>query len=182
MDPGQHVVLVDADDHELGTMEKLEAHRRGLLHRAFSVFLFDGRGHMLLQRRAAAKYHSAGLWSNACCSHPPPGMSTLVAARHGLMRELGIATDLTSRFSFTYKADVGGGLTEHELDHVFFGRWDGPLEPNPAEVMDTRWVRADDLEQELAAFPDCFTPWLRLCWPQVHLRWPTFPGHAVNEC
>lgn len=162
-----HVVLVDELDQELGTMEKLEAHRQGALHRAFSVFLFDEEGRILLQQRADCKYHSAGLWTNTCCSHPRPGESTAQAATRRLVEEMGTTCALEHGFSFLYKADVGQGLVEHELDHVFFGRTDSVPEPDPLEVKAWRWVGCAELATELEERPGNFTAWLRICWPQV---------------
>ncbi|MFT3885033.1 MAG: isopentenyl-diphosphate Delta-isomerase [Flavobacteriales bacterium] len=163
----EQVVLVDAHDNAIGTMGKQEAHARGLLHRAFSVFLFDAQGRVLLQRRAWGKYHSSGLWTNACCSHPRPDEAVADAAARRLQEELGIRCPLAEQFRFTYRADVGNGLIEHELDHVFFGRFDGDPQPDPAEVMDVRWMDPAAISAELAASPERFTPWFRICWPEV---------------
>ena len=167
----QFVTLVDADDNAVGTMEKMEAHRTGALHRAFSIFLFDRHGRMLLQRRAASKYHSPRLWTNACCSHPAPGETTLQAAQRRVQEELGITPGLEPQFVFTYRAQLENDLVEHEIDHVYFGNWNDVLKPDPAEVMDTRWVGLAELEAEIAAASGNFTPWLLICWPQVRKRW-----------
>ncbi len=156
----EQVILVDENDRELGTEPKLAAHERGLLHRAVSVFLFDGRGNTLLQRRAAGKYHSAGLWANACCSHPRPGESAADAARRRLREEMGVDCELRPIHTFTYRADVGGGLVEHELDHVFAGRFDGEPAPNPAEVADWRWHDVAALERDVEANPERYARWL----------------------
>src|SRR5215475_1033999 len=120
----EEVILVDEDDFQVGTMEKMEAHRKALLHRAFSVFIFNTKGEMLLQQRALNKYHSAGLWTNACCSHPAPGESTLDAAEKRLLEEMGFITPLQEIFEFTYKTEFDNGLTEYEFDHVVVGTWD----------------------------------------------------------
>lgn len=166
------VVLVDEHDRALGTMEKLEAHKQGLLHRAFSVFLFNNKGETLLQQRAAGKYHSAMQWANACCSHPAPGEAPEAGARRRLREELGVTAPLLShQFAFTYRAQVGD-LVEHEFDHVFFGRWDGPVTPDPIEVAATRWVPRQQLAQELMAAPQHFVPWLHACWASVVEHWP----------
>jgi isopentenyl-diphosphate delta-isomerase len=165
--PMDHVVLVNERDKALGTMEKLEAHRRGVLHRAFSVFIFNRAGRLLLQQRADGKYHSAGLWTNSCCSHPRPGELLHAAAQRRLREELGIQCAIGEEFSFIYKADVGNGLIEHELDHVFFGVHDGPLFPDPAEVKDVRWMRMNDLADDLRTAPERYTAWLNICWPRV---------------
>ena len=156
------MILVDASDREQGSAEKLDAHMRGLLHRAVSVLLFDSRGRTLLQKRAAGKYHSAGLWSNACCSHPRPGEETLAAARRRLREEMGVDAPLAHALSFVYRAEVGGGLVEHELDHVFVGRFEGEPRPDPAEVEAWEWRDAARLLSEVYAEPERYAPWLPL--------------------
>jgi isopentenyl-diphosphate delta-isomerase len=152
------VVLVDERDRAIGTARKLDAHRAGALHRAFSVFVFDGRGRLLLQRRALAKYHSGGLWTNTCCGHPRPDESLLGAARRRLAEEMGIACDLRAAGAFTYRARLGD-LEEHEYDHVLVGRFDGDPRPAATEVADWRWVDPAVTAGELAAAPQTFTAW-----------------------
>jgi isopentenyl-diphosphate delta-isomerase len=164
---GERVVLVDEQDREIGSMEKMQAHRAGMLHRAFSIFLFDPQGRTLLQQRAHGKYHTPGLWSNACCSHVRPGEAVQAAAHRRLREELGADCELDKRFVFTYKAEVGNGLVEHEVDHVLFGTSAGPFRPSPDEVADLRWAEPDALERELQERPEDFTPWLRIIWPAV---------------
>ena len=139
----ERVVLVDESDAEVGTLEKQRAHAEGRLHRALSVFVLNARGEMLLQRRASAKYHSGGLWTNACCSHPRPGEPVDAAARRRLREEMGIDCALEPAFAFTYRAEVGGGLVEHEYDHVFLARYDGDPAPSADEVDGWRWVPID---------------------------------------
>ena len=165
----EQVILVDEHDRELGAMEKLAAHERGgTRHRAFSVFIVDGRGRWLLQRRAAGKYHFPGLWTNACCSHPRPGEGTEAAAHRRLREELGFDCTLTERFQFEYKAtSEAEGLTEHELDHVFTGVHGGELRPDPEEVGGTRWVEPAELEGEVREHPERFTPWFKLALERV---------------
>lgn len=163
----EHVVLVNERDEAIGTMEKMEAHRLGKLHRAFSIFLFDREGRVLLQRRALGKYHSPGLWSNACCSHPRPEESVLAAATRRMREELGASCELTERFAFIYHAHLGNGLQEHEYDHVLFGSFNEEPRPDPAEVMAVRWITPDELDVELTTGPGRFTPWLAVCWEQV---------------
>jgi isopentenyl-diphosphate delta-isomerase len=154
------VVLVDSGDVVLGVAPKIDVHREGRLHRAVSVVLFDDAGRLLLQRRAAGKYHSGGLWSNTCCGHPRPGESVNAAAQRRLSGELGIEDCRLTRVSdFVYYAEVGGGLVEHELDHVLVGRWTGTTVPTPAEVSAIRWVDRETLLTELAELPRQFTPW-----------------------
>ena len=157
------VVLVDAADRPQGTAEKLEAHTEGWLHRAFSVFVFDDQGRLLLQRRAADKYHSGGLWSNTCCSHPAPNESPSAAAQRRLQEEMGFSCAVQSAFRRTYRAPVGAGLTEHEVDHVFVGRADDvTVQANPNEVTEWRWVAPAALREDVSARPDQYTPWFRL--------------------
>ena len=165
----EQVILVDADDREIGTLGKLAAHENGgVRHRAFSVFIVDPQGRWLLQRRAADKYHFPGLWTNACCSHPRPGEATADAAHRRLREELGFDCPLAERFQFEYKAtSVAEGLTEHEVDHVFTGTWAGPVAPDPGEVETTRWVEAKALDAEVRTRPETFTPWFKLALERV---------------
>lgn len=167
METGELVQLVTEEGEPAGAMEKLEAHRSGALHRAFSIFLFDDAGCLLMQRRAATKYHSAGLWTNTCCGHPRPGEDLAAAARRRLREEMGIDTELDQRFSFIYHAVLGNGLQEHELDHVFFGRWNKEPRLDPGEADDWAYVAAADLESRMLKAPQRFTVWLRTCWSQV---------------
>ena len=160
VDPDDVVVLVDPGDAVLGVAPKLEAHRDGRLHRAVSVVLFDDRDRLLLQQRALGKYHSGGLWSNTCCGHPRPGESVTDAARRRLSDELGIDTGGLTRVSdFVYYAEVEDGLVEHELDHVVIGDWNGAINPDPAEVLATRWIGHDALFAELSTVPSTYTRW-----------------------
>ncbi|MBW3570944.1 MAG: isopentenyl-diphosphate Delta-isomerase [Gemmatimonadetes bacterium] len=158
----ERVVLVDENDAEVGTLEKQRAHLEGRLHRALSVFVLNSRGEMLLQRRAPGKYHSGGLWTNTCCSHPRPGEAVDLAARRRLREEMGIDTAVTPLFQFTYRAQVGPGLVEHEYDHVFAGRYDGDPVPSVDEVDAWRWVPVRDLVNEVRDDPGAFTPWFRV--------------------
>ncbi len=156
------VVLVNEHDEVLGQMEKLKAHENALLHRAFSVFLFNSNGEMLLQKRAAGKYHSPNQWTNACCSHPKNGETYLQGAQRRLSEELGITADLEEKFHFIYRADVGQELWEHELDHVFTGIYDGEFRLNPDEVSEIRFISLEDLDREMKANPDQFTEWFKI--------------------
>ena len=169
----EQVVLVDARDNELGTAPKLQAHVDGKLHRAISVFLFNSAGEMLLQQRAAGKYHSPGLWTNACCSHPRPGEKPHAAANRRLREEMGLATDLAYSFSFIYKAKLGGGLWEHELDHVFVGTVDEDPSPAADEVAGWRWITPARLREELASDPGSFTVWFPIAFDQLSNRDPS---------
>lgn len=162
----EQVILVDVQDNEIGRMEKQEAHLKGSLHRAFSVFLFNAKGDLLMQRRALHKYHSGGLWTNTCCSHPRPGEGNLDAAKRRLVEEMGIECELEHAFSFLYHQDVGE-LVEHELDHVFIGRFEGKPSVNPLEVAQWRYANPSELQAEMAAHPERFTVWFRLCFQKV---------------
>jgi isopentenyl-diphosphate delta-isomerase len=155
------VILIGADDVAVGTAGKLDAHRRGLKHRAISVLVRNSGGEFLLQRRSPAKYHSGGLWTNACCSHPLPGESAADAARRRLAEEMGFSCKIEPLFVFQYNMPVPGGLIENELVHVFGGRHDGAIKPDPAEVSEWKWVRFTDLVADLRAHPDAYTVWFR---------------------
>lgn len=154
-------------DEAIGTMEKMEAHRKALLHRAFSVFIFNSKGDMLLQQRSRQKYHSGGLWTNACCSHPAPGEETSFAAVRRLEEELGFSTELKSAFSFTYRTDFENGLTENEFDHVFTGVYDGPVMPDENEVMDYTYVSMQELEESVKTAPRKYTSWFAIALPEL---------------
>jgi isopentenyl-diphosphate delta-isomerase len=166
----EEVILVDEQDRPVGRMEKMEAHRKALLHRAFSVFIFNSKKEMLLQRRAEGKYHSGGLWTNACCSHPRPGEDTRDAAIRRLREELGFAVPLEKEFEFVYRSEFGNGLTEHEFDHVFTGIYDGPVQPDLEEVNGYRFVSLGQIETELAEIPERFTAWFHLAFPLLRAR------------
>ena len=158
----EQVVLVSEKDEILGVMDKMQAHENGILHRAFSVFLFNDKGEMLLQKRAAGKYHSPNQWTNAVCSHPRLDETYLEAAERRLKEELGIETPLTYRFNFLYKADVGQNLWEHELDHVFTGNFEGEFKLNEEEVSEVRYISIDELDKEMSANPENFTQWFKI--------------------
>lgn len=163
----EEVILVNELDIPQGSMEKLEAHRRALLHRAFSVFIFDGEGNMLLQRRAGHKYHSPGLWTNSCCSHPRPGEDTGAAAQRRLKEELGFSCGLKKAFEFTYKTVFDNGLTEYEFDHVYLGVYDGPIEANPEEVSEWTYWSPEKIRIDLQAHPEKYTSWFHLAFPML---------------
>ena len=162
-----HVILVNENDDAIGSAGKMLAHRRGDLHRAVSIFLFDAGGRLLLQKRAAAKYHSAGLWSNTCCSHPRPNEGSAQAARRRLREEMGIDCELEEVFSFVYRASFDNGLIEHEYDHVFFGSYDGYPVLNPGEADDWRWIDMTHLSADVRKRPGAYSPWLAACLDQV---------------
>lgn len=158
----EHVVLVDTNDSPIGTMEKLEAHQKALLHRAFSILLFNTKGELLLQKRAGTKYHSGGLWSNTCCSHPLPDETMEQATKRKLLQEMGIEVNLEFAYKFIYKADLDKNLTEHECDHVFIGQFDGVPNINPDEVEDWKYISLSKLKEDIRKQPDQFTAWFKL--------------------
>ena len=161
------VILVNEADEPTGTMEKIEAHKKGVLHRAFSIFIFNNKGEMLLQQRSPGKYHNGELWTNACCSHPAPGESTLRAANRRLKEEMGFTTQLQKAFDFTYKASFENGLIEHEFDHVFIGRYDGEINVDHNEVMDYCFKTIDELQDSLKNHPQKFTAWFKIAFPKI---------------
>ncbi|QRR00968.1 isopentenyl-diphosphate Delta-isomerase [Dyadobacter sandarakinus] len=161
------VVLVNEEDEAIGLMPKLEAHQKGVLHRAFSVFVFNSKGEMLLQRRAFGKYHSEGLWSNTCCSHPLDGETTYLGAVRRLREEMGITAELNFLFTFQYRASLENGLTEHELDHVFWGVTDDLPELNPEEASDFRYLTTSEIRADVAANPGAYTEWFKICLSEV---------------
>ncbi|WP_291402252.1 isopentenyl-diphosphate Delta-isomerase [Daejeonella sp.] len=161
------LILVDENDNQIGIQDKLSVHVQGILHRAFSVFIFNSKNELLLQQRSNIKYHSPGLWTNTCCSHPRPGESTLDACNRRLYEEMGMKSNLHFSFSFLYKFEFSNGLTEHEFDHVYIGNTDIDPQINPKEVNDWRYITLDDLEKEINLHPDLYTPWLKICMPQL---------------
>ncbi|MCB9194771.1 MAG: isopentenyl-diphosphate Delta-isomerase [Flavobacteriales bacterium] len=163
----EFVILVDEADNAVGLMEKMEAHEKGLLHRAFSIFLFDEAGNFLLQQRALEKYHSGGLWTNSCCSHPREGESVKDAALRRLEEELGFICEIEEKFSFIYKRELDKGLTEHEYDHVFFGVYSGGINPNPEEVMNVKYISREDLIRDVDDRPQMYTEWFKICFDEV---------------
>ncbi len=156
------VILVDENDQAIGVMDKLEAHQKGLLHRAFSAFIFNNAGQLLLQRRAWEKYHSANLWTNTCCSHPQPEECTREAAERRLKEEMGIETNLEKKFDFIYKAQLDNHLIEYEFDHVFIGKYDRQPILNPKESSDYKWITIKNLNAEIKLYPKEYTEWLKI--------------------
>jgi len=167
----EEVILVDEFDQQIGVMEKMEAHEKALLHRAFSVFIFNSKGEMLVQQRALTKYHSGGLWTNACCSHPRPGEDTLQAAQRRLKEELGFETPLKKIFDFTYKAVFDNGLTEHEFDHVFVGYYDGEVDPDYNEVEDFLFRPVEKINGWTKTHSEYYTAWFLLAFPKIYEWW-----------
>ena len=167
MEHQEMVVLVDPYDRPLGKMEKMEAHEKGILHRAFSVFVFNDKNELMLQQRALSKYHSPGLWTNTCCSHPRDGEMPEEAAHRRLVEEMGFDCEIGKAFDFTYKADVGQGLTEHEFDHVFIGKSGKTPEINTDEVHSWKYMKMDDIRNEIKTDPEKYTVWFRIAFDEV---------------
>lgn len=163
----EEVILVDAEDKEIGLMEKMQAHREAKLHRAFSVFLLNDQNEVLLQQRALDKYHCGGMWTNTCCSHPRVGETLENAVNRRLKEEMGIACDTKWTYSFIYKAEVGQGLFEHEFDHVFFGRFSDIPKPNEKEVSDWKYIPLAALKQDVESNPTKYTPWFKIILAEV---------------
>jgi isopentenyl-diphosphate Delta-isomerase len=170
----EFVILVDENDNETGIMEKMEAHRKALLHRAVSVFIFNSKGEWLLQQRAFDKYHSGGLWTNACCSHPYPGETTIAAANRRLTEEMGMEAPLESLFRFQYHATLESGITEHEVDYVFIGITDREPVINRCEANNWRYISSQQLSEEIKSAPENFTVWFKIIFEQVK-------GHMHNS-
>ncbi|MDI9340813.1 MAG: isopentenyl-diphosphate Delta-isomerase [Sediminibacterium sp.] len=162
----EYVILVDETDKELGVMEKMEAHQKGVLHRAFSVFIFNTNGEMLLQQRALSKYHSAGLWTNTCCSHPRPGENVADAALRRLNEEMGLSVPLAMKTTFIYKAAFDNQLTEHELDYIFTGISTTDPQINPEEVNAFKWLSPHQVQEAIKAAPHQFTAWFKIAMEQ----------------
>ncbi len=175
------VILVDEQDRMIGTMEKIAAHAKAKLHRAFSVFLFSDDGRMLLQQRAKDKYHSGGLWTNTCCSHPKPGETVSQAASRRLEEEMGIRGFVAEPlFSFIYRVDFNDGLTEHEFDHVLVGSYNLHVLPNPDEVQAFRYVSFEELDQEVRQHPERFTYWFQQTYKEVFERYQIQKENSEN--
>jgi isopentenyl-diphosphate Delta-isomerase len=161
------VILVDEENRETGVMEKLEAHQKGLLHRAFSVFILNEKGEMLLQKRALQKYHSGGLWSNACCSHPAPRETTAAAASRRLEEEMGFTCELQEMDNILYRVEFENGLTEHEYDHLFLGYYDGKIAVNPEEVSEHKYVSIEEIDRQLEENKEQFSFWFQIAYPLI---------------
>ncbi len=163
----EFIILVDKNDKEIGSDEKLKVHKEGSLHRAFSIFIFNSKKELMLQQRAESKYHSAGLWSNTCCSHPRVGEETIDAAHRRLQEEMGFGCPLKDIFSFCYKANLDKEMIEHEYDHVFVGSFDGQPILNPDEACDYKWITIKDLNEDIDKNPERYSFWLKNCWQKV---------------
>lgn len=166
----EHVILVDEQDNQLGLMPKMEAHEKAVLHRAFSVFIFNSDGDLMLQQRAAHKYHSPLLWTNTCCSHQRDGESNIEAGKRRLVEEMGFSTELKEVFSFIYKAPFDNGLTEHELDHVMVGYFDGVPEVNPEEVASFKWMSLEAIKEDIELHPNLYTAWFKIIFKESYSK------------
>lgn len=177
----EQVILVNEKDEQIGLMEKMEAHEKALLHRAFSVFLFNEKDELLLQQRAHSKYHSGSLWTNTCCSHQRAGETSIQAGKRRLQEEMGITADLSNAFQFIYKAQLDNNLTEHEFDHVLFGEFNGSPQPNPEEVSAWRYESLENISAEIKDKPDQFTEWFKICLNEVIKQKKESEINAGNE-
>ena len=164
----ENVVLVDKNDNPIGLMEKIEAHRRGLLHRAFSVFIIDDASRLLLQKRSQTKYHSPGLWTNTCCSHPRNGEIIIDAANRRLMQEMGMSANLKHMFSFIYRAEFDNGLIEHEFDHVFIGKSNSDPVINSDEVCEWKWTEIKKIKKDIIENSHHYTEWFKIIFNKFH--------------
>ncbi|WP_347174594.1 isopentenyl-diphosphate Delta-isomerase [Polaribacter uvawellassae] len=166
----EQVILVDKNDNQIGLMPKMEAHEKALLHRAFSVFTFNDKGELLLQQRAADKYHSPLLWTNTCCSHQRNGETSLDAGKRRLQEEMGFTCELEEVFSFIYKAPFANGLTEHELDHVMIGYYNENPIINPEEVESFKWMTLEDVKVDMENYPETYTEWFKIIFNEYYSR------------
>jgi isopentenyl-diphosphate delta-isomerase len=170
----EQVILVDKKDNQIGLMPKMEAHEKGVLHRAFSVFTFNKKGELMLQQRAAHKYHSPLLWTNTCCSHQRNGETNLEAGKRRLQEEMGFTTELKEVFLFIYKAPFDNGLTEHELDHVLVGYFDDNPNINKEEVEDYKWMLLEDVKSDIDKNPSIYTEWFKIIFKESYSKISSF--------
>jgi len=164
----EYVILVDENDNKIGLMPKMLAHEKALLHRAFSVFIFNAKNELMLQQRALEKYHSPGLWTNTCCSHQREGESNIEAGQRRLQEEMGFVTDLTEATSFVYKAPFANGLTEYEYDHVLIGKFDADPHINKDEVVDWKWMDLEEVKVDIALKPEQYTEWFKIIFEKFY--------------
>lgn len=164
----EHVILVNEKDEQIGTMPKLEAHEKAILHRAFSVFIFNDKNELMLQQRAAHKYHSPLLWTNTCCSHQRVGESNIQAGKRRLQEEMGFVTDLKETISFIYKAPFDNGLTEHELDHILLGTYTNEPQINKEEVESWKWMPLEDVKLDIELHPEVYTEWFKIIFQKFY--------------
>ena len=164
----EQVILVNENDEQIGLMPKMEAHEKALLHRAFSVFIFNDKNELMIQQRALSKYHSPGLWTNTCCSHQREGESNLDAGMRRLQEEMGFSTELKDTISFIYKAPFDNGLTEHELDHIMVGNYNGKPNINPEEVADYKWMTLEEVKNDIKNQPEIYTEWFKIIFDKYY--------------
>ena len=164
----EQVILVNENDEQIGLMPKMEAHEKAVLHRAFSVFIFNSNNELMLQQRAAHKYHSPLLWTNTCCSHQRDGETNINAGTRRLQEEMGFTTSLKETTSFIYKAPFDNGLTEHELDHIMIGYYEQAPVINPDEVEDWKWMPLEDVRTDIAAQPELYTAWFKIIFEKFY--------------
>lgn len=164
----EKVILVNEQDEQIGLMPKMEAHEKALLHRAFSVFVFNHKNDLMLQQRALSKYHSPGLWTNTCCSHQREGESNVEAGKRRLQEEMGFTTDLEDTISFIYKAPFDNGLTEHEFDHILVGNYEAEPIINPDEVADWKWMSLEDVKKDMELNPSLYTEWFIIIFEKYY--------------
>ncbi|MFV8281662.1 isopentenyl-diphosphate Delta-isomerase [Christiangramia marina] len=164
----EKVILVNEKDEQIGLMEKIEAHEKALLHRAFSVFVFNDKHELMIQQRALSKYHSPGLWTNTCCSHQREGESNIEAGKRRLQEEMGFSTELKDTISFIYKAPFDNGLTEHEFDHILVGYFEGKPDLNPDEVAEWKWMSLEAIEKDMQANPFIYTEWFKIIFDKYY--------------
>lgn len=166
----EQVILVDQQDNPIGLMEKIEAHEKALLHRAFSVFVFNDKNELMLQQRAAEKYHSPMLWTNTCCSHQRDGETNIEAGKRRLQEEMGFSCELEEVFSFIYKAPFDNGLTEHEYDHVMLGRFNDEPIVNPEEVASYKWMPLEEVKNDIESHPEKYTAWFKIIFKESYSK------------
>lgn len=164
----ENVILVNQFDEQIGTMPKMEAHRKAVLHRAFSVFIMNSKGETMLQQRAAEKYHSPMLWTNTCCSHQRVGETNIEAGKRRLQEEMGFDTELKELFNFIYKAPFENGLTEHELDHVMMGHYEEDPRINTEEVASWKWMRPEAIKNDISQAPENYTAWFKIIFERFY--------------
>lgn len=164
----EKVILVNNKDEQIGLMPKMEAHEKGLLHRAFSVFVFNDRNELMLQQRALSKYHSPGLWTNTCCSHQREGESNIAAGKRRLQEEMGFSTELRDTISFIYKAPFDNGLTEHEFDHILVGKFNSEPKLNPEEAADYKWLNLEEVRNDMMENPHIYTEWFKIIFDKYY--------------
>jgi isopentenyl-diphosphate delta-isomerase len=164
----EKVILVNEKDEPIGLMPKMEAHEKGLLHRAFSVFVFNDKNELMLQQRALSKYHSPGLWTNTCCSHQREGESNIEAGKRRLQEEMGFTTELKDTMAFIYKAPFDNGLTEHEFDHILVGNFNDVPNLNPEEVSAWKWMELEDVQKDMKSHPECYTEWFKIIFDKYY--------------